>query len=57
MLSLGILLGFFAASVGVMLFFATKEKKIALPLVFGGVAIAAYMMSIMIMHVGRIVMF
>lgn len=43
MYSVNILLGCFVFCVGMMLFVATQEKKIAVPLIAGGIALALTM--------------
>jgi hypothetical protein len=43
MYSVNILLGCFIFCIGVMLFVATHNKKIALPLIMGGIALALTM--------------
>lgn len=57
MLFLGVLIGVFVAVVGVMLLVATKEKRIALPLMVGGAVLTAAVMSMMIMNGARAVVF
>lgn len=57
MLFLGILIGVFVAIVGAMLLMATKEKKIALPLMVGGAVLTAAVMSMMLMNGTQAVLF
>lgn len=43
MYSVSVLLGFFVSSVGLLLFFATRQKRFSIPLVAGGLLLAVTM--------------